>query len=39
MVSQSVVVAQKQVEQEQAISHCGGAPARREVTQEEIERE
>lgn len=38
LVSQSVVVAQKQAEQDQAISHCRGAPGRREVTGEEIDR-
>lgn len=39
LVSQSVVVTQKQVEEEQAVSHRGGAPGRREVTQKEVERE
>lgn len=38
LVSQSVVVAQKEAEQDQAISHCGGAPGRREVAREEIDR-
>lgn len=39
LVSQRVVVAQKQIEQEEAVSHRGGAPGRREVSPEEIERE